>query len=149
MYIFVLIAQDEIVVAFKILGNLVGQDRICIQIGHLYHGDDTVFGMIQQKVGLAGIIQGKQFDHPLVDIVICDAGRNGKAAGSQEAFVKIEGFQSCFCKRADTGVGFLLDGTADQDTGNLQIDELVDMGNSVGNNGDIFSCQKRDHQVSG
>ena len=75
-------AKDKIAVAFQIFWNFVDQDRISVQIRYLNHGHDPVFGMVQKKIRLAGIVQGDQLDYPLVDVVVRDAGRNGKTAGS-------------------------------------------------------------------
>ena len=86
-------------------GNFVDQDRISVQVRHLDHGHDAVFGMIQKEIGLAGVVQGDQLDYPFVDIVVCDTGRNGKTAGPEKTLIKIEGFQSGLRQRADTGVG--------------------------------------------
>ena len=47
--------------------------------------------MIQQDIWLGGIMQCKLFDDLFVNIMIGNAGRDGKPAGAKETFIKLEG----------------------------------------------------------
>lgn len=144
-----LLAEDEVAVVGHLFRYAVGQDRVFVQIGHLNQRDDAVFAVVHQKVRLAGVFQGQQLDDALVDIVIGDSGSDGEAARAQKAFVEIKGLQVVLGDGTDAGIGSFLNGTADHHAGNVHGDQLGDMGNTVGDDCDLPSCEIGDHEVSG
>ena len=75
--------------------------------------------MIQQDIWLGGIMQCKLFDDLFVNIMIGNAGRDGKPAGAKETFIKVEGLQSQFRDWTDAGIGCLFNGTANHDAGKV------------------------------
>ena len=50
-----------------------------------------------------------------------------------------------FRDRADAGVGGFFDGTAHHDAGDIKRNQLVDMGNPIGEDGDILPGKKGYH----